>query len=1597
MIVDVSNYRFGCGVYALALSTAMALRKNPVPADHVPDFVKTIQVGDVAPTADRATLQNLSKQLRGELAMALLQNAEFKTRRFESVLVFLLADDDVTPDPDMESMVKPNAEQLAAIKTEVNVLLAEGDFTQYPELLDNIDNAREQLTRLKLHEQWSDIYDRYVACLRHQAVFLSIDELGILAQHWQVGLSVSFMGLQGAENYYSYGDDDPVDVQVMLCNPHQNHWMVLEEGMGNGSIIDSRSKNKSSKKPRLSRSEKQTQSDQALVAQMLEHVRALTGNPDGEIQEHLIQLGNLAFDIAHNQDDASCIRNQFGVYSDEKGKTREERYNPNGIPFQGLFYIAKCLEKNSLNIDAETLPAWLASQHTEFSALERKLADLSPDNFDSTELSTIAQFAELSCDLLHLSFCIEALEEIPFNKLDCARVLDRYALARVYAILGETGKCLSSAVVKHSGLKDFFQTLGKVRDLVKLPMILPKTATRSVAAQQFLIDHGDLLRGFYIKLRDQILDQFNLVGLDTLSITYRTWLSTAVDAALTEFPLNAVRADLHAISTAYKGAKREDRQAIVIANESDSDDDDEGPKPPDYDQQLGKARGFIEACQSKNAKLAGVRERLRDAFGDDAEADAETIRERYSEQFKFWKKQQKPLRGITTGLEVNFKKYAALHPDLIGYFPDLPNPELEAVLACDTNTFPVEAITNHQPKKKKSAAEKLLVSTGWTKQIYEVLAELNPEGSIMESYAYDQCMAFLGQLFVDVLQHHREVLPEPTFSVWDQDFVGGIQLRHRRLMHNLPNYDREVVRVFVKNSVMPWRNNFNAFAALARHHHQAANSDPLPESDSITRAEALIIANQQNLLGMQATDLHQWKKAEAYLQTAYHYAQGFTDDLAACILHNLADVYRANGPPEQVLSTMFLAWEHRRKFSDPMDEYYLSTLINLGMCYAKLNLVESAEACFDDAERIALQFGLDQEHLTQTRATFYADQMNYPRALTLYKQAIDDCRNPRSLLFLYDTLAQTYVESGFHEQAYKAFMTMKMIFERYRPQFKTILSLGSQFLRFDTQCRVGPVYILDLMGRNEEALALLERKGVPDHYNILKLRLLRNLNRYEEAEVLGTSLVAAIESGLFTATAHAFFTCRVVYADVLLALGQDEEGVALLQTLCGEAKQLTLEKAHSQVAMGAFNRLCGYHIDNENYSEALRCIQSGFYLLKELSFVGLSEEVFIFLVRSYQSYLLSGHENELDAVIAPYVPLIAQFLKRPHIEDNAMGIVVFIGLLLEHQRIDDACCFYKAVMSDSSYTHPETKPIFVMQGMDILNRMIMMDHSDFSMEACERLVLSHAYNGHDRNRRSFLLGNLLLKSGRYDVLCELLDRYLPYWNEHLGFPLLKVLLTAYQCAFMCMDFKADSGDSPAAAKYVRECIRLLPVLFAELAKTPERLTEYRELLFQQYRRLPMALAEFQTANYGRGFPYFLTLLRTDGDLNLPKDDYDVLNELFFSGELEFVAVPNNSEHVIARIPASWGSLLQNFLEYLVRGLKQPRPPLLQMLNIPIDDDDFDPDVVFAPPEERRIRYWDLRDRLPGSQFLVFNGVPPADSDDGEPADDLAIGREKAFL
>lgn len=1308
----------------------------------------------------------------------------------------------------------------------------------------------------------------------------------------------------------------PTKLQQALNNLQKK----LKQLWDNISTNDMSNTTPANKQKSSSRHEAFLQHDMALVTKMLPIVEQLshTSTPDDSI-DLLVQLGQLAFEIKHDQFDPNCIRNKFSDYSDEKGKSREQRYNASGIPLQGLFYISKCCERYESHINNNVLKAWLLEHHSEFTRLHSKLSTLPTAMSDITELTHIQQLAECANDILHLKIVIDTLESFNASELDLEASTSRYALARVYAILGETAKCLSGTINNHTQLKTFFQKLGKCRDLVKLPFVMPKTATRMATAQEFLNLHGLSVCNFFKKIQKEILNRLEREQLKCID-NYRQWLNEIINEAANEFSIDQIEVKLQQIRTDFKAAKNSEQTAQAASSsatqveiESDSEDEEE-TNIQASEEKMQEAMSLIQGYQKLHPLLAQAKKEYA-VFGFDS--ITEEIKQRYTAaELKKWKLLKQKIQQHSKNVAACFEKYSEIYKDLILLYPELPKASPETLIAFDVSSFVFKPKVT--VKKPRTPKEKLLVRhTTAVEDIYQILKTINPETSIIMQLAYDQCAAFLGQLFIEIEALHKLVLQEPTFSVWDQDFGQTIQLRHRRLMHNIVHYDSEVVRNFTRESIMPWHENFRAFAFIAKFNaeqitFETVNFDTLPE------AERIFFAQLHNQLGLSYTTLQQWTRAEKHLLLAYEFCSKYIHDGVACIMHNIADIYRVKDDWQKTTEWMQRAWKHRQSNLPETHRYYVSTLVHLGMCFNQLKQTQSALDCYTQALDICQRNNLNPSSALSNLANFYADQMDYPKAIAYYDQLLAITPEKNARLYILSSLETTAIECGWHDKAMQYFSEMQMLFQQHRAYFKH--KLGKDYLIFEEK-KLNHVYILDLMGNYDEALALLNTAPkLSLIHQIMKLRLLRNTKQFKEAKILGESLLAEKK---YLAGAD-IFTTEAIYADVLLNLNHTQEGIFILEKLQAEASSLKQQEGNVmiQVILAPFNILCQYYLANKHYENAKKCIQPVVQLLQGTKLIGLSAEIFIALINFYRAHLLANDTRSIDLHMPTYEPLVVNQLEQPQSHTTYNVIEELIDLLIEHECLDTAKKFLTALINTvSNVPENETylKKLAALYS-HLANSLIKTGRIDEGIDMLYKFLVKYCPET-EKNLCSFILAQNLYEHARLDLLCKIVANYQTRWDERLTldqYPVYVLFKRVSNFSFACCDFSANNKDYNGATLYAQICIRLARKIFALLnEENPAGIEQFKAEIFRQYWRMPMAIADFQKLD-GKSYTdisnLFFTLTQTKTSIQISTTNAHYINVLYFGGELDIQKINANMARIT--LPSRWQSFLAAFIAYM---------------------------------------------------------------------------------
>ncbi len=769
----------------------------------------------------------------------------------------------------------------------------------------------------------------------------------------------------------------------------------------------------------------------------------------------------------------------------------------------------------------------------------------------------------------------------------------------------------------------------------------------------------------------------------------------------------------------------------------------------------------------------------------------------------------------------------------------------------------------------------------------------------------------------------------------------ALPIRHRRLMHNIVNYDAHVIREFVQLSVMPWRNNFRSLLFIAEQHHLSKkNPKTLPSSTSnLSQEKILSFIHFYNQIGLAYTRLHQWKQAEKYLLLAYEFTSSVEDneqlgDSIACIMHNLCDVYRNKGDWETTTKWMRLTWEHRQANLPEMHPYYVSTLIHLGICFEHLHDRVAALKCYLDGLEICRKHGLDQTHALIHIADFYAEQMDYSNALTYYKLLLPICQDKRHRIYLLKSLQTYSVECGQHEEALNYYNEMKNLFHHHLAYFKAELDSG--YLEFE-QAMVGPIYILDLMGKDEEALSLLNKVLQPClNHQLMRLRLLRNLGLYDEALRLGESFRTEGKQNLIS---------EVIYAEVLIHSGRVEEGISILEKICNQLTACRNNRVLSQAVLSPFNVLCQYFLRVKQFEMAKACIQAAMPFLDKIKFSGLSYEILTTLNNFYMAHLLIGDIKTVREQITKDEPFIVESLKRTHSKNAYAMFAQLIGVLIDHQCFEIANRFLTALISTENVLNKAQLHSLMMLYLHLADSLIEVNKVD---KGISKLIefLSKYCPEEDKCLVSFILAERLMKFEKFDLLCQIVTDYQQYWNESLALdtmPIYEVFRRISNLSFCCANFKADNGMFDEATIYAQTCISLARKIYSLLNEVkPKGQKQFEEELFRQYWRMPMAIVEFQNYDsdvYERIQKLFYSILKINSNyFSIP--NAEKINVVFFGGELALLEMSDDPSRALINIPPRWKNFLTAFNEYIPIIIRSRKSTPLKPLRMSLETTDI---------------------------------------------------------
>lgn len=1273
--------------------------------------------------------------------------------------------------------------------------------------------------------------------------------------------------------------------------------------------------------------------DMAIIEKMEALTARLTtrASPDAdEIMSLLRQLGTLSLEIKHNENDPACIRNKFGVFSDNKKQSREERFNPTGIPFQGLFFISQWLSQQNENTGKQFIAEFITANHSEFVALHEKISALPGEMSNNTQLTNLQQLSEYANDVLHLEIMIKALATFPINEIDLEEATSRYAIARVFSIVGEGAKSLSVGFKDKEEIKRFCSEMGKLRDLMKLPNIMPKTAEKMTAAKTFLDTAQTTLHQLFSALRGKMERNFTQNPLG-FTEKYRDWLKGELNVIVPALGVPGLLESLQQVQKRYKALK-----SAKAANATNTGGDPVAPTQTSEDL-FNTARELIVKYQQTHKNFKMITAKFHGKFGT-APLDS-THRD-----YQYWLKRKAEIETkVPASLQKTLGLYETLcneHPEVLNTFPS-PQPQrlLDFVLS--------------EPKPKEPAKPKKWAPIQRYSQaiekIYQQLETLNPKESVLQALAHDQCIAFLGQLFREVSTLNQSVFEEPLPTTWTEDVSQTIGVRHGQLMHNITRYDQSLIQAFSKNAVLPWRKQFQDFHLLAMLMEDATESEAsegTQQNDDILLEKIQVQSEEQrednasyyNTIGMLLADLQQFEPAEQCFLLALKFSKGFKNDTPACIMHNLADIYRAQDNHERTTLWIKRCWSHRQKFSTETDPYYISTCIHLGMCYDQLYQHQEALVQYELALKICQRHNLDQYQALHQLAINYETRQDCPTAKIYYDQLLLKTLNLRTRLYLLDDLEGFALQSGDTSLALQYYKEKKKLFSGNIPHFKE--ALGDKFSHFNDKM-IGPVFIYEVMGEYQKLATLLKGKRLHTAtYVTLKLIVLRGLEQYDEAQSLARRLLTSTSQKKYKFEPADVITIKCIAASIALHTGKTAYAIETLKVLCAEAMQWHKANKgfHSTTLLSPFNAYCSYLITTEDFQTASDYSLQAMKLIKHAHFTGLSKELFILLENFLEIQTALNNIEIIYREFSPFEALFFEHFNSPRPPASYYSLSKFVINLVSYNRKIIANAYL--TLLDRAI---EQQGLLDFENWMFLKKRAILSHA--ALEHTERVIalaqtiLTNTEFSPYTPAVSFFLANLLFQERRKIQLFSVVETYHSLWNNNLALaetPLFQTYRQISNLHWQCMVHIADQGQFDPAIMHASHCIKLARRIYSLLCEeAPHKKTYIDEVLIQYY-RLTLAILEFyniQTKDETHAAGYTFTTLLNKPSLNhdFSITEAQTLNKIYFAGELQITTIAGAADTVSVAVPQNWKSFLAAFRQALP-GILQKKTSLV-LLNM----------------------------------------------------------------
>lgn len=682
----------------------------------------------------------------------------------------------------------------------------------------------------------------------------------------------------------------------------------------------------------------------------IELLQKLIQSAQGKDPIALLQdIGKVCHALSWNEGDADITRNKYGYISRHKkasGKRNEFNGVHSGIHFETLSAL-RHFDQNETVLKKlpDNFKSKLADDITIFLKNIQWLLDDKPENFKVTD--TLNTTSMLMGDLWIFSSLLNEFRN--FNMLNINPSIsqrDRYYMARVIVILGESAKMISVHYKpnKHNSeqrvaISEFFHHLGKLRDLIKVKShYIRDKHIVAIKLHRFFLENIEMIQ--------EILEACLLITKQSIITASAPSLETLNTLATLCLQINIKLSEiLKPKAKKTKIAEKTPKQTIE--------------KPIEK-----RLHSLIQGI----FRVTGLLSSQSDPSNNDKKS----------------RKKQGQFSKQLTKLKSDYSKIKQqLDEQEKSRWPD-ENDEQSLQQFINRHAEEINISTQQQKKQKKEVSVDVERNLEVLQHESTFISSLSRDQSIQSLYAQKQAIGYMGQAYKELSKSEvfREMFAELGYLSWEQGIDKTVWTRHKRIMHDPLSGEPEFFEDVISLEIRPWTKDIANIARI-RLLKQLLQSHELLKVHAKEQRQPIVFAkiSIHNEIGLIYTRCGKWEQAKKCFQDALSLK---TPPLARCpILHNLADVYRHFGQSNEVLNIAQEICSIRQQLGDK--EKLASALNDLAVAYSSLNANEKAMDCYRQA--LAISEDEAKPGLMANMAGHYADSGDFQQALSLYREA----------------------------------------------------------------------------------------------------------------------------------------------------------------------------------------------------------------------------------------------------------------------------------------------------------------------------------------------------------------------------------------------------------------------------------------------------------------------------------------------------------------------------------------------------------------------------------------------------------------------------------